>query len=87
MILCEIRLQGLADQLVERFTSSGLMQRDYDRVKLHVTVMNTLFRKDPNQAPTATQGGAGKKGGQPRESFDATNVLKVHTSLTMEHTL
>jgi hypothetical protein len=23
------------------------MQREYDKVKLHITVMNTLFRKDP----------------------------------------
>lgn len=42
------RLQMLADQLVERFVASGLMLKEWDRVKLHATVMNTLFRKDPS---------------------------------------
>lgn len=36
----------MADQLVEHFVSEGLMVREWDRVKLHGTVMNTLFRKD-----------------------------------------
>lgn len=40
------RLQAVADQLVEHFVSAGLMVREWDRVKLHGTVMNTLFRKD-----------------------------------------
>ncbi|KAM6346815.1 activating signal cointegrator 1 complex subunit 1 isoform 3-T3 [Alca torda] len=42
------RLQVIADQLVERFVASGLMLKEWDRVKLHATVMNTLFRKDPS---------------------------------------
>lgn len=45
---CLPRLQMIADQLVERFVASGLMLREWDRVKLHATVMNTLFRKDPS---------------------------------------
>ena len=40
------RLQVMADRLVEHFVSAGLMVREWDRVKLHGTVMNTLFRKD-----------------------------------------
>ena len=36
----------MADRLVEHFVSAGLMVREWDRVKLHGTVMNTLFRKD-----------------------------------------
>lgn len=40
------RLQVIADRLVEHFVSAGLMVREWDRVKLHGTVMNTLFRKD-----------------------------------------
>lgn len=67
-----------ADRLVDRFTDTGLMLRDHDRVKLHVTVMNSLMRKDPSGTtvkPQATSRGAG--GGRERESFDATNVLKV----------
>ena len=30
----------------EKFVQSGLMKREYDRVKLHATLLNTLFRKD-----------------------------------------
>ncbi len=37
-------LQTLCDRLVDRFVSAGIMTRQYDRVKLHVTLMNTLFR-------------------------------------------
>lgn len=40
------RLQMIAERLVEHFASAGLMVREWDRVKLHGTVMNTLFRKD-----------------------------------------
>lgn len=39
-------LQVIADRLVEHFVSAGLMVREWDKVKLHGTVMNTLFRKD-----------------------------------------
>lgn len=47
---CLPRLQTIADKLVERFVASGLMLKEWDRVKLHATVMNTLFRKDPSGA-------------------------------------
>ncbi len=46
LILLLLRLQVIADRLVEHFVSAGLMVREWDRVKLHGTVMNTLFRKD-----------------------------------------
>lgn len=45
-MLLLLRLQVVADRLVEHFVSAGLMVREWDRVKLHGTVMNTLFRKD-----------------------------------------
>lgn len=38
-------LQKLADFLVAKFAESGLMPRQFDRVKLHVTLLNTIFRK------------------------------------------
>lgn len=44
LVLC--RLQVIADRLVEHFVAVGLMVREWERVKLHGTVMNTLFRKD-----------------------------------------
>ncbi|KAG8552031.1 hypothetical protein GDO81_004382 [Engystomops pustulosus] len=69
------RLQLIADRLMQRFVSSGLMLKDWDRVKLHATVMNTLFRRDPlaEERSTISPG----RPGQRRESFDARNVLKL----------
>ncbi|XP_039628624.1 activating signal cointegrator 1 complex subunit 1 [Polypterus senegalus] len=65
--------QIIADQLLERFVASGLMTKEWDRVKLHATVMNTIFRKDP----TAEDKGPTGLVRQERESFDARNVLKM----------
>uniref|UniRef100_A0A3P9LWP4 Activating signal cointegrator 1 complex subunit 1 n=1 Tax=Oryzias latipes TaxID=8090 RepID=A0A3P9LWP4_ORYLA len=69
------RLQTIADRLVEHFASSGLMVREWDRVKLHGTVMNTLFRKDSAVKET---GGAGRLTTTEREAFDARNILKKY---------
>ncbi|XP_052783371.1 activating signal cointegrator 1 complex subunit 1-like isoform X2 [Mya arenaria] len=68
------RLQSIADRLVDRFETSGLLQRDHDRVKLHVTVMNTIFRKDPTGTtePYKQQ----DRGRKERESFNATRTLQ-----------
>jgi len=66
-------LQQVADSVVARFAQSDLMQLQYDRVKLHATVINTLFR----------QHGAGAMDNElhegvnrPRESFDGHTVLQ-----------
>lgn len=67
------KLQVIADQLVERFVAEGLMVREWDRVKLHGTVMNTLFRKDPS---AEDKGGSGRPNMKDREAFDARGVLK-----------
>lgn len=39
-------LQKLADHLVSKFSASALMPKSFDRVKLHVTLLNTIFRRD-----------------------------------------
>lgn len=67
------KLQQIADRLVEHFVSAGLMVREWDRVKLHATVMNTLFRKDPS---AEDKGGPGRQNTKDREAFDARNVLE-----------
>ena len=41
-------LQKIADQIVDRFSEAGLMKKQYERVKLHMTLINTTFRK-PNE--------------------------------------
>lgn len=71
-----LRLQILADRLVDRFSTTGLMQQEYSRVKLHLTVMNTLMRRDPTSIP-GERPPEGKRGYKERESFDAMNVMKV----------
>lgn len=71
-----LRLQILADRLVDRFSTTGLMQQEYNRVKLHITVMNTLMRRDPTSIP-GERPPEGKRGNKERESFDAMNVMKV----------
>ncbi|KAJ8406787.1 hypothetical protein AAFF_G00297030 [Aldrovandia affinis] len=67
------KLQVVADQLVERFVTAGLMVREWDRVKLHGTIMNTLFRKDPS---AEDKGGSGRPNTKDREAFDARSILK-----------
>ncbi|KAJ3608190.1 hypothetical protein NHX12_025240 [Muraenolepis orangiensis] len=71
------RLQVMADRLVEHFVSAGLMVREWDKVKLHGTLMNTLFRKD---STAEDSGGPGRKNMRDRESFDARNILKTFGS-------
>jgi len=59
-------------QLLQLFSSLlGLVQKQHKQVKLHVTLMNTLFRSD--EADAETPRGRHK----PRETFDATSILKV----------
>ncbi|KAF7204243.1 activating signal cointegrator 1 complex subunit 1 [Nothobranchius furzeri] len=70
-------LQLIADRLVEYFVSAGLMVREWDRVKLHCTVMNTLFRKDSTAEEV---GGARRQTTSEREAFDGRNILKKFDS-------
>lgn len=67
------KLQEIAERLEEHFVSAGLMARERDRVKLHGTVMNTLFRKDSSAEDS---GGTGRQNTSEREAFDARNILK-----------
>ena len=64
----------MSDRLVDKYMAKGLMQKEYDRVKLHATVMNTIFRKDPTGTTDLRNDG---RSFRDRESFDANNVLKV----------
>ncbi|XP_058463282.1 activating signal cointegrator 1 complex subunit 1 [Malaya genurostris] len=63
-------LQRIADQMMELFVANGLMQRKYDRVKLHATLINSLFRDNADG-----YGGVDEKRG-PRVTFDATEILR-----------
>lgn len=52
--------QNISDTIAEYFYKSGLSRKQYDRVKLHVTLMNSSFRKPEEK----------------QESFDAVDILK-----------
>ena len=68
------RLQAFADQLVDRFVAHGIMVREFDRVKLHITVMNSLMRNNSSHAIVVQSGRASTRA---RESFDATRLVQV----------
>lgn len=60
------RLQQLADALIDSLEAEGLLDRHYEHVKLHVTLMNSLFRvkEDSEEDPK-------------RYAFDAKAILQV----------
>ncbi|XP_043274511.1 activating signal cointegrator 1 complex subunit 1 [Venturia canescens] len=62
-------LQELADKVVNFFVEKDLMKQEKDKVKLHLTVMNSAFLLDHEATHY-----------QRKEKFDATNILKVHTN-------
>lgn len=68
------KLQLIADRLMDQFVTSGLMMKEWDRVKLHATVMNTVFRKDPNAEEQSSK--TAGKSFKERESFDGRSILK-----------
>ena len=68
-------LQNIVDGIVAKFVQSGLMRREYDRVKLHATLLNTLFRRD--------QGDLGDRDRKERESFDARALLDRFSELSL----
>ncbi|XP_060065477.1 activating signal cointegrator 1 complex subunit 1-like [Ylistrum balloti] len=77
------RLQILVDRIVEKFSLSGFMQESYGSVKLHITIMNTLMRRDPSGATVPRHQDRksrsnDQRGSQhkERESFNALSVLK-----------
>lgn len=76
-------IQRIADGLMKRFVESGLARKQYDRVKLHSTLMNTLLRQETaanenqnQQTTTASQASKRLGDNRDRESFDARNVLR-----------
>lgn len=72
------RLQRLADGLVERFVSKGLMKKEYDRVKLHATVMNSKLRSDSEgQTPAKKRRTDLPPRFTKKMSFDARKIIPM----------
>ncbi|XP_074597068.1 activating signal cointegrator 1 complex subunit 1 [Brevipalpus obovatus] len=79
----EERLQKIADDLVDRFAQAGLMDRTDSGVKLHVTLMNSVFRARSLQRqqryPRHNHGdrfGSRGRHNIKRTPFDSTNILQ-----------
>lgn len=72
------RLQEALDFLASRFSSSGLVGRYFERdsIKLHITVMNKLFRKPGKLSQDARQN-TDQEWKKQREVFNATQIIKV----------
>ncbi|CAF0806252.1 unnamed protein product [Adineta steineri] len=71
------RLQNFLDRLNEELVNTGLMKQKFDRIKLHVTLMNSLLRKDDTGILEAQKTTRGRVKNQERESFDAKKVLRL----------
>lgn len=78
------KLQQLADGVAQRFLDSGLMLRLQERgrgpehVKLHMTLMNTRLREQR----FATENVSLPPARKPRNSFDATAIMKRNRDFT-----
>uniref|UniRef100_A0A182JEZ9 K Homology domain-containing protein n=1 Tax=Anopheles atroparvus TaxID=41427 RepID=A0A182JEZ9_ANOAO len=66
-------LQVAADSIYEYFISKGLMQRKYDHVKLHATLINSLFRSTSNSDNVDE-----KEAERRRITFDASEILRLY---------
>lgn len=62
--------QKMADQIVDTLSKKGLIRKQYENVKLHVTLMNSLFRKKMS--------GEALREYSRREPFDASYILEKY---------
>jgi len=60
-------VQSFVDELVETLISEGYLKKQYDRVKLHATIMNTLFRDSERETSRKKK----------RITFDAQPILEL----------
>ena len=71
------RLQMFLDRLNEELLKTGLTKQKFDKLKLHVTVMNSLLRRDDTGILEAQKTARGRVKNSERESFDATKILRL----------
>jgi activating signal cointegrator complex subunit 1 len=71
------RLQNFLDRLNEELLNTGLIKQKFERIKLHVTLMNSLLRKDDTGILEAQKTVRGRVKNQERESFDAKKILRL----------
>ena len=71
------RLQNFLDRLNEELSNTGLTKQKFERLKLHVTLMNSLLRKDDTGILEAQKTARGRVKNPERESFDAKKILRL----------
>ena len=64
------RLQILANKIMTEFVDATLSRDKYEDVKLHITLMNTIFREHLEN-----------KDSDERITFDASRIMKVNPSI------
>ncbi|CAF0792893.1 unnamed protein product [Didymodactylos carnosus] len=74
------RLQLFVDRLNDMMLSTGLMKQQFERIKLHVTIMNSLLRKDHTGILQAQKTTGGRVKFSDRESFDAKTILRLFST-------
>lgn len=67
------RLQKMINELVDAVSSSGYVKKQYDNVKLHATIMNTLFRENSRSIQDRNRTQRTKD----RITFDAKKILEL----------
>ena len=60
-------LQEIVDTITDHYADIGILRKERDKVKLHVTLMNTSFKLHNEELSNKTRG-----------SFDATEIMKAH---------
>ncbi|XP_018360775.1 PREDICTED: activating signal cointegrator 1 complex subunit 1 isoform X2 [Trachymyrmex cornetzi] len=67
------KLQELVDKVAEYFIKIGLMEKEYEKIKLHATLMNTAFKDDYSA--------------RFKERYDANEILQVYKDILFGKTI
>lgn len=71
----EFNLQDIANKISAFFYDRGLVRQYQDKVKLHVTLMNTKYRKSGSEENSPIKK---KKWFEKRKSFDASSIMEKY---------
>ncbi|KZC07262.1 PREDICTED: activating signal cointegrator 1 complex subunit 1 [Dufourea novaeangliae] len=71
-------LQEVADEIVNYYASIGMLQKERETVKMHVTLMNMKFKQRDED---------GSKAHKSTETFDGSGILKAHADTCFGETV
>jgi activating signal cointegrator complex subunit 1 len=71
-------LQEICNSIAEYFASRGYSQVKHDHVKLHVTLINSLFRDNDDAIEKDKEEARDNKDFKTRVTFDASKILKKY---------